>query len=127
MAAHGGSELEQGEIYVAGVRRSYWLARAPRWLGQPAPPLLIALHGSGMDGKGLARFTGLAERGPAAGITVAFPDGWQQGCHPDRPIPGRAIRRARRAARPAPGDRSVPGGRDGARVQSPPLPDPPAS
>src|SRR6202453_180366 len=85
MAAHGGSELEQGEIDVAGVRRSYWLARAPRWLGQPAPPLLIALHGSGMDGKGLARFTGLAERGPAAGITVAFPDGWQQAWHPVRP------------------------------------------
>ncbi len=78
MAAHGGSELEYGEIDVAGVRRSYWLARAPRWPGQPAPPLLIALHGSGMGGKGMAWFTGLAERGPAAGITVVFPDGWQQ-------------------------------------------------
>ena len=85
MAAHGGSELEHGEIDVAGVRRSYWLARAPRWPGQPAPPLLIALHGSGMDGKGMAWFTGLAERGPAAGITVVFPDGWQQAWHPVRP------------------------------------------
>jgi polyhydroxybutyrate depolymerase len=85
MAAHGGSELEQGEIDVAGVRRSYWLARAPRWPGQPAPPLLIALHGSGMDGKGMAWFTGLAKRGPAAGITVVFPDGWQEAWHPVRP------------------------------------------
>src|SRR5580658_9463134 len=67
MAAHGGSELERGEIDVAGVRRSYWLARAPRWPGQPPPPLLIALHGSGMGGmggnganggKGMAWFTG---------------------------------------------------------------------
>jgi polyhydroxybutyrate depolymerase len=85
MAAHGGSELEHGELDVAGVRRSYWLARAPRWPGQPAPPLLIALHGSGMDGKGMAAFTGLASRGPAAGITVVFPDGWQDAWHPARP------------------------------------------
>ena len=85
MAAHGGSELEHGEIDVAGIRRSYWLARAPRWPGQPAPPLLIALHGSDMGGEGMARLTGLANRGPAAGITVAFPDGWQQAWHPVRP------------------------------------------
>jgi len=85
MAAQGGGELERGEIDVAGVRRSYWLARAPRWPGQPAPPLLIALHGSGMGGQDLAWFTGLAERGPAAGITVVFPDGWQQAWHPVRP------------------------------------------
>ena len=85
MAAQGGSELEYGEIDVGGMRRSYWLARAPRWPGQPAPPLLIALHGSGQGGKGMAWFTGLAERGPAAGITVVFPDGWQEGWHPVRP------------------------------------------
>jgi polyhydroxybutyrate depolymerase len=85
MAAHGGSELERGEIDVAGVRRSYWLARAPRWPGRPAPPLLIALPGSGMDGQGMAGCTGLAVRGPAAGITVVFPDGWQQAWHPVRP------------------------------------------
>jgi polyhydroxybutyrate depolymerase len=84
MAAHG-SELEHGEIDVAGIRRSYWLARAPRGPGQPAPPLLIALHGSGMGGKGMAWFTGLAKRGPAAGITVVFPDGWQEAWHPVRP------------------------------------------
>jgi polyhydroxybutyrate depolymerase len=94
MAPHGGSELERGEIDVAGVRRSYWLARAPRWPGQPAPPLLIALHGSGMDGRGgkggrggrgMAWFTGLASRAPAAGITVVFPDGWKEAWHPVRP------------------------------------------
>jgi polyhydroxybutyrate depolymerase len=84
MGARGGSELERGEIEVAGVRRSYWLARAPRHPGQPAPPLLIALHGSGMDGRGMARFTGLAERGPAAGITTVFPDGWKGAWHPVR-------------------------------------------
>jgi poly(3-hydroxybutyrate) depolymerase len=88
MRARGGGELERGEIEVAGVRRSYWLARAPRGGGQTAPPLLIALHGSGMDGRAMAWFTGLAERGPAAGITVVFPDGWKGAWHPVRPPAG---------------------------------------
>ena len=38
-----------------------------------------------MDGRAMARFTGLARRGPAAGITVVFPDGWKGGWHPARP------------------------------------------
>jgi polyhydroxybutyrate depolymerase len=50
--------------------------------------LLIALHGSGMDGRSMAWFTGLAQRGPAAGITVVFPDGWKGGWHPTRPPAG---------------------------------------
>jgi polyhydroxybutyrate depolymerase len=39
----------------------------------------------------MAWFTGLASRGPAAGITVVFPDGWKGGWHPARPpsaVPG---------------------------------------
>jgi polyhydroxybutyrate depolymerase len=84
MGARGGSELDRGEIVVAGVARSYWLARSPRRDGQPPPPLLIALHGSGMDGRTMAWFTGLARRAPAAGITVAFPDGWKGAWHPAR-------------------------------------------
>jgi polyhydroxybutyrate depolymerase len=88
MGARGGSELDRGEIDVAGVRRSYWLARAPWQPGQAAPPLLIALHGSGMDGRGMASFTELARRGPAAGITTVFPDGWKGAWHPARPPRG---------------------------------------
>ncbi len=84
MEARGGSELDRGEIEVAGVRRSYWLARSPRRDGQPPPSLLIALHGSGMDGRAMAWFTGLARRAPAAGITVVFPDGWKGAWHPAR-------------------------------------------
>ena len=88
MGARGGGELDRGVIEVAGVRRSYWLARAPRQPGQAPPPLLIALHGSGMDGRDMAWFTGLAERGPAAGITTVFPDGWKGAWHPARPPAG---------------------------------------
>lgn len=88
MGARGDSELDRGEIEVAGVRRSYWLARAPRRGGQAAPPLLIALHGAGTDGRGMAWCTGLARRGPAAGITTVFPDGWKGAWHPFRPPAG---------------------------------------
>ena len=87
MEARGGGELDRGEIEVAGVRRSYWLARATRRDGQSTPPLLIALHGPGMDGRAMASFTGLAGRGPAAGITTVFPDGWKGAWHPVRAPP----------------------------------------
>ena len=79
-------ELEPGSINVAGVRRTYWLAKAPQRPGHRASvPLLIALHGSGMDGRSMAWFTGLAGRGPAAGITTVFPDGWHGVWHPASP------------------------------------------
>ena len=77
LGASGG--LERGRLDVAGVRRSYWVARdagGPRPDG--SPPLLMVLHGSGMTGKDVATyFTALATRGPAAGVTVVFPDGWR--------------------------------------------------
>jgi polyhydroxybutyrate depolymerase len=79
------AELERGSIEVAGVRRTYWVAGAPRVPGQPpGAPLLIVLHGSGMDGRAIARWTGLAKRGPAAGVTTVFPDGWEGLWHPFR-------------------------------------------
>ena len=108
--------LERGAIEVAGIRRTYWLARArrepeaasqhvvpaqrrpydatpgrqgPYGKGGSRAPLLIVLHGSGMDGRSMARFTGLATRGPAAGVTTVFPDGWNGVWHTDR-VPDRA-------------------------------------
>jgi polyhydroxybutyrate depolymerase len=78
--------LEQGSIDVAGVRRSYWVARAPQAGGQRAnAPLLIVLHGSGGNGRDLASWTGLARRATAAGITTVFPDGWKGVWHIARP------------------------------------------
>jgi len=90
----GGQELvnlERRELTIDGVRRGYWLARVDSALpanghGPPGTaPLLIVLHGSGMTGRAMAQFTGLATRGPAAGITVAFPDGWKGVWHAIRP------------------------------------------
>jgi polyhydroxybutyrate depolymerase len=88
MEARGGGELVRGVIEVAGVQRSYWVARAPRRPGQAAPSLLIALHGSDMDGRAMAWFTRLDQRGPEAGITTVFPDGWKGAWHPSRPPAG---------------------------------------
>jgi polyhydroxybutyrate depolymerase len=71
---HGDAGLEYATLDVAGMRRGYWLARAPVTRG----PLLVMLHGSGTSGKNVAEvFTGLAARAPAAGVTAVFPDGWR--------------------------------------------------
>jgi polyhydroxybutyrate depolymerase len=81
----GADGLERLALDVDGVRRTYWLARAPG-LSEPvglsgakgSAPLLIMLHGSGTSGRDVATtFTGLATRAPAAGVTAVFPDGWR--------------------------------------------------
>jgi poly(3-hydroxybutyrate) depolymerase len=77
--------MERGTLDVAGVRRSYWLARGP----DAGAPLLVMLHGSGMTGRHVATtFTGLARRGPAAGVGVVFPEGWEQVWHVTGTPPG---------------------------------------
>ena len=63
--------LERRRIAVGESERTFWLASPP---AGPAP-LLVVLHGLGMDGPGMAQWTGLAERGPAAGFATVFPDG----------------------------------------------------
>jgi polyhydroxybutyrate depolymerase len=66
--------LREERIDVEGTRRGFWLARSsPR-----EAPLLVVLHGLGMDGRDMAAFTGLAARGPAAGFATVFPDGWER-------------------------------------------------
>ncbi len=73
-----GGALERGTLDVAGVRRGYWLARGAGQPGADGPSLLMVLHGSGASGKDVATvLTHLAARGPAAGVTVVFPDGWE--------------------------------------------------
>ena len=66
-------DLAPQSIAVGGVRRSFVAAPGP----DPDVPLLLVLHGAGGTGLGTAALSGLAERGPAAGCAVAFPDGFR--------------------------------------------------
>ncbi|MGA7912318.1 MAG: hypothetical protein WCC30_12325, partial [Candidatus Dormiibacterota bacterium] len=50
--------------------RTYWMAPQPA----PGAPLLVVLHGTGLNGPLMAAWTGLAVRGPAAGFATVFPD-----------------------------------------------------
>lgn len=63
--------LERRTIEVGGADRAYWIA--PRPPGRTSP-LLVALHGLGMNGPRMASWTGLAVRGPQAGFATVFPD-----------------------------------------------------
>jgi polyhydroxybutyrate depolymerase len=64
-------DLPLRTIPVNGEPRTFSVAPGPG----PDAPLLLALHGAGGTGLGMAALTGLAQRGPAAGCAVAFPDG----------------------------------------------------
>ena len=93
LGGSGGSRaddgLERGTLEVAGVSRSYWLARSADGPRPGGPPLLMVLPGSGTSGKDVATiFTGLAARAPAAGVTAVFPDGWGEVWHIARPPEG---------------------------------------
>ena len=77
--------MERGTLEVAGVERGYLLARAEAARG----PLLMMLHGSGTSGRDIATvFSRLSTRGPAARVTVVFPDGWGGVWHIARPQAG---------------------------------------
>lgn len=67
---HRRGALTYRTITVAGRQRGFWLAPP----AGPTAPLLIVLHGRGVNGRGMAAMSGLSVRGPAAGFTVALPD-----------------------------------------------------
>ena len=83
------ANLTEATISVDGLPRTYWSAEPP---AEPtSAPLLIALHGAGGQGPGMAALSGLATFGPAAGFTTVFPDGVQRVWNDSRT--GKALRR----------------------------------
>ncbi|HTV11331.1 MAG TPA: hypothetical protein VME20_05650 [Acidimicrobiales bacterium] len=82
---HPAEGLVRAELDVSGLTRSYWLAAAP----EQEAPLVVAVHGLGTSGKDMASFTGLAQRGPAAGFAVVFPDAIGEIWDGERGLPGR--------------------------------------
>jgi polyhydroxybutyrate depolymerase len=83
-------DLVEGSMDVGGLARTWRLAPATA----AGAPLLVALHGAGGTGLGMAALSGLAGRGPAAGFTVVFPDGWNRVWNDRRNAPGLARREA---------------------------------
>lgn len=65
------SMLERRSIQVQGIERTFAVARG----APPSAPLLLVLHGMGLNGTVMAEWTGLARRGPAAGFATVFPEG----------------------------------------------------
>ena len=65
------SALEWRSIQVKGIERTFAVARG----APPSAPLLLVLHGMGINGAVMAEWTGLARRGPAAGFATVFPEG----------------------------------------------------
>jgi len=80
--------LDQRSVPSAAGPRSYAVA----WCDDRRAPLLLALHGAGGTGPGMAALTGLATRGPAAGFTAVFPDGVAHVWNDARQAPGLARR-----------------------------------
>lgn len=62
--------LERRTLNAGGAVRTYWMAPQPA----SGAPLLVVLHGMGLNGPHMAAWTGLAVRGPAAGFSTVFPD-----------------------------------------------------
>ena len=72
MSTLAAADLSLKTMPVGQLSRAYFSERA----AHPTPlPLIIALHGGGSNGSMLARATGLAEIGEAAGYMVVFPNG----------------------------------------------------
>jgi polyhydroxybutyrate depolymerase len=61
---------------VRGLERTYLVAE--RLPSRKPRPLLVVLHGSGIDGALMAAWTGLAVRGPEAGFATVFPQGREE-------------------------------------------------
>ncbi|MFD0794529.1 alpha/beta hydrolase family esterase [Mucilaginibacter litoreus] len=74
------SKISRERITVGGHERTYWRYVPPRSSHEDKMPLLIVLHGSGIDGARMRAWTGfefdiLADR---YGFAVAYPDGYEK-------------------------------------------------
>ena len=67
-------DLELRTLRIRGRDRTYCLYR-PSGAGPASRPLVLAFHGGGGDGKGMARLTGMNIVAARLGVLVAYPDG----------------------------------------------------
>jgi polyhydroxybutyrate depolymerase len=73
-AGHNYADTKQYTLAIGSSARSF-LVHVPKNLGAAHPPLVIALHGGGTNGKMMERFSGLSEASERYGFVVVYPDG----------------------------------------------------
>lgn len=73
-----GGDLVSGELVAGGMPRRFAL-RLPRTpAGGPAMPLVLLLHGNGLDGQAMREWTRFDRQADAWGWAIAYPDGHER-------------------------------------------------
>jgi polyhydroxybutyrate depolymerase len=62
-------------LTLHGLNRSYWVHMPRNVPSAVGLPVVIALHGGGMDGESLARYSGLNGKSDQAGFMAVYPNG----------------------------------------------------
>ena len=73
-AAHNYEDTKQYTLAVGSSSRTF-LVHVPKNPAAANPPLVIALHGGGANGKKMERFCGLSETSDRYGFVVVYPNG----------------------------------------------------
>jgi polyhydroxybutyrate depolymerase len=73
-AAHNYEDTKQYTLAVGSSSRTF-LVHVPKNPPAAHPPLVIALHGGGTNGKKMERFCGLSETSERYGFVVVYPNG----------------------------------------------------
>ncbi len=73
-AAHNYADTKQYTLAIGPSSRTF-LVHCPKNPAAPNPPLVIALHGGGTNGKTMERFSGLSEASERYGFVVVYPNG----------------------------------------------------
>jgi polyhydroxybutyrate depolymerase len=73
-AAHNYADTRQYTLAIGESSRTF-LVHLPKNPAATNPPLVIALHGGGTNGKTMERFSGLSEASERYGFVVAYPNG----------------------------------------------------
>ncbi len=73
-ASHTDADTKQYTLAIGPSLRSFFV-HVPKNLAAAHPPLVIALHGGGTNGKKMERFCGLSETAERYGFVVVYPNG----------------------------------------------------
>jgi polyhydroxybutyrate depolymerase len=73
-AAHNYEDTKQYTLAIGSSSRTF-LVHVPKNQAAANPPLVIALHGGGANGKKMERFCGLSETSDRYGFVVVYPNG----------------------------------------------------